>query len=537
VTYRYRHLLHQLLDDSAERFPDRTAVVDRDRLATYQEVSHRSGQLANLLGQLGVRRGDRVGIYLEKSLEAVVGIYGVLKAGAAYVPLDPRAPMARLGYMAGNCGIRWLVTGRRQAGAWGELLAHGAPLQHLVVMNAGPESDLEEASAGLQLATAEALDAHSEQTPATGTIDLDLAYILYTSGSTGAPKGVMLSHLNGMTFVNWTVEEFGVREEDRLSSHAPFHFDLSVFDLFGASHAGAALVLVPPAVSVFPIEVARFIRDNEISVWYSVPSILSMMTDRGQVGESDFRHLRTILFAGEVFPTKYLSRLMRLLPHVEFANLYGPTETNVCTFYRMPEPPLEDAGDIPIGRAIANVSTFVVTPEGRRAAPGEVGELLVRGTTVMRGYWGDPDKTAERLVPDPFGDQFQDQVYRTGDMVEELPQGDYRFLGRKDNQIKSRGYRIELGEIETALYAHPEVVECAVIAVPDELISNRIRAFVVSREGLLEAELVRFCSDRIPQYMIPEAFEFRETLPKTSTGKIDRQSLSAEGAALPAASR
>jgi acyl-coenzyme A synthetase/AMP-(fatty) acid ligase len=256
-----------------------------------------------------------------------------------------------------------------------------------------------------------------------------------------------------------------------------------------------------------------------------------MLVEHAELEQGALPSIRMMLFAGEVFPTKYLSRLMKLLPHAEFANLYGPTETNVCTYHRVPEPPDESDPPIPIGRAIANVDTFVVDDDGREVVPGEVGELHVRGPTVMRGYWGDLSRTRERLVRDPRDAEFGDLVYTTGDLVQQLPEGGYNFLGRRDNQIKSRGYRIELGDIESAINAHPDVVECAVVAVPDEMISNRIHAFVAVKTDLAEPELIVFCADLIPKYMIPEQFDFRDALPKTSTGKIDRQSLTGEAAA------
>jgi acyl-coenzyme A synthetase/AMP-(fatty) acid ligase len=235
-----------------------------------------------------------------------------------------------------------------------------------------------------------------------------------------------------------------------------------------------------------------------------------------------------LLFAGEVFPTKHLRTLMGLLPHVRFANLYGPTETNVCTWYEVPPLPEEMTEAIPIGRPITNDAVYVVADDGRLAEPGEVGELCVRGATVMRGYWADPERTSRGLVPDPFSSAFSDPVYRTGDLVRRDADGNLLYLGRRDAQIKSRGYRIELGEIETALDAHPQVRECAVVAVPDELITNRIKAFVVS--DVDERELMQFCGQRIPKYMIPQTFVFREALPKTSTGKTDRRALVREDA-------
>jgi acyl-coenzyme A synthetase/AMP-(fatty) acid ligase len=339
---------------------------------------------------------------------------------------------------------------------------------------------------------------------------------------------VMLSHLNGLAFVEWAVSEMGVMAEDRLSSHAPFHFDLSIFDIFASSIAGATVVLVPSESAYFPVDVARFIEQEEITVWYSVPSVLNMLVTRGNLKPREFPALRTVLFAGEIFPTKYLNRLMDLLPATRFCNLYGPTETNVCTWYDVPSTPARQDEPIPIGTAIDGDEVFAITEEGRRAAPGEVGELHVRGLTVMQGYWGDAARTSRSLVPSPLGHPGREPVYRTGDLVVEQPDGTYRLLGRRDHQIKSRGYRVELGEIETALYAHPAVVECAVVAVPDPVITNRIKAFVVARGDVGAKDLARFCIDRLPRHMIPERFEFRPSLPKTSTGKVDRQALTEE---------
>ncbi len=527
----YRYLVNHYLEDSADATPDKVAVVDGERTMTYAELEARSNQVANLLIELGVRRGDRVGIFLRKSMESVIGIYGVMKAGACYVPLDPGAPDARIGYIAGNCGIRHLVTGTEKRRSWATLRDEGADqLAHLVVLNAADSATLP-AVDGMTAWAADAVDRQSTHRPDPGTVQQDLAYILYTSGSTGTPKGVMLSHLACRGFVDWAAEEYAVVADDVVSSHAPLHFDLSTFDLYAAARAGATLVLVPAKMSVFPVEVAKFIDRHRITVWYSVPSILTMLVEHAELSVGALPSIRVLLFAGEVFPTKYLSRLMKLMPGVTFGNLYGPTETNVCTYYNVPEPPDETAPPVSIGSAIGNVECFVVDEELAEVEKGSVGELLVRGPTVMRGYWGDPDRTRERLIRDPRDPVFGDPVYRTGDLVEEMADGNYKFLGRRDNQIKSRGYRIELGDIESAINAHPDVVECAVVAVPDEMISNRIRAFVAVKAPITEPEMIAFCAEIIPKYMIPEAFAFRETLPKTSTGKIDRQTLNAEALA------
>ena len=521
MTYR----LHHLLERSAQQHGDRLALVDKDRELTYRELNAAANQVANQLHEMGVRPGDRVGLYLQKSQEAIVGLYGAMKAGAAYVPIDPNAPAtSRANYIIENCGIDVVLTAAGMAEKWQDIVDEGAAPTHLMVLDAD-ELDVE--APDVKIIGQNVVGAQSAEFGDVGGIGQDLAYILYTSGSTGAPKGVKLSHQNAITYVRWLVDYLDATPDDRFSNHPPLHFDMSISDIFGAAMVGAAVVLVPHKTSVFPIQIKRFIEKNEITIWYSVPSILSMLLERGKLEPGCMPTLRVLTFAGEVFPSKYLAELMRIVPHPRYINQYGPTETNVCTYYEVPEPPPADR-DIPIGRAVADVDTYVVTEDGGRAEPGEVGELIVRGATVMRGYWGDPERTAERLVPDPLGGELPDLVYRTGDLVRQNEAGDYDFLGRRDNQIKSRGYRIELGEIETALYTNDAVKECAVLPVPDDLFTNKILAYVVLEKVLEEHELKAHCKEALPPYMVPDLFRVREVLPKTSTGKIDRRALADE---------
>lgn len=520
-------LLHQLLAAAAETCPGATAARDGNRELSYGALDEASNRVAHLLVQLGTQPGDRIGIYMDKSLDALVGLYAVLKAGAAYVPLDPQAPAPRLAYIAQNCGISCVLSGKEKASTWAGLLKRGAPLRAIVVLNdESDNSEHEPLATTTRVLGSSSIESQPPHPPDIATIDLDLAYILYTSGSTGQPKGVMLSHLNAMSFVRWASERFSLRPEDRLSSHAPLHFDLSVFDVFAAAAAGASVTLVPNRASALPGEIVRFIDSSAITVWYSVPSVLTMLSVRGGLRQGDLGSLRAILFAGEVFPIKYLRRLMTALPHVRFHNLYGPTETNVCTHYEVQAIPKEHDPPIPIGRPITNVEVFALTDAGRQAQVGEVGELFVRGTTVMRGYWAEADRSVRTLVPDPLGRGLPDAVYPTGDLVMQADDGNYSFLGRRDTQIKSRGYRIEPGDLEAVLHAHPAVVEAVVVAVPDELVGNLVKACVVAgHEQVSPAELVAFCRERLPNYMVPDLFEFRDFLPKTSTGKVDRKSL------------
>ena len=518
------YLLHQLLEAAATTHPDRSAVLDGDCASTYGEIESRANRMAHLLLRLGVKRGARIGLLLDKSAEAIAAIYGVLKAGAAYVPLDPSAPPYRLAHVLGDCGATVLIT-NKPSNAWRHLTASGSTIEFVVTVGGDAQSD--DPSDGPQVCAVEGVRDLPETPPVTSTIDRDLAYVLYTSGSTGHPKGVMHSHASGLAFVRWAVQEFRVRGDDRVASHAPFHFDLSIFDIFAAAAGRATVVLIPSVASMFPTEITRLVERHVITVWYSVPSILNLLVTTGGLRLGQWASVRLVLFAGEVFPVRHLHRLMTLVPHATFYNLYGPTETNVCTYMRIPFLPHADNEPIGIGSAITNVEVVSLTDAGELAPPGQKSELCVRGQTVMLGYWGDPQKTASVMIPHPSSPGVQDCLYRTGDLVVRQPDGGYRLVGRRDHQVKSRGYRIELGDIEAALHAHPKVLEAVMVAVPNELVSNRIVGYAVAPDAR-EDELAQFLAQRIPAYMVPARILLRTSLHKTSTGKVDRAALAHE---------
>ncbi len=472
----------------------------------------------------GVDPGDRVGIFVPKDLEAVAAVYGVMKAGAAYVPLDPKQPVLRAATVAGDCAVAAVVTTNGRAAALLEALGERRPRLVVLIDDGG-----EPPSVGVPTVTfADVIAREEVGDPQVTVLDQDLAYILYTSGSTGVPKGVMLTHRNALTFVEWCARTIGVGPGDRVSSHAPLHFDLSVFDLYLAALGGATLVLVPEEEAYLGSALVRFIREERISVWYSVPSALVLISRlAGEPGS--FPTLRTVVFAGEVYPTRQLRELQRLLPGVDLWNLYGPTETNVCTYYRVVDLP-EDDRTIPIGRACENTEVFALASDGSVAGVGEEGELYVRGAAVMKGYWGRPERTAEVLMPDPRAGSLPDPVYRTGDLVVLRPDGDYDFRGRRDHQIKSRGYRIELGEVEAAIASHASIAESVAVALPHEEWGTAIVACVVPKDGsvVTGADVKRHVAERLPRYMVPARVEVMDRLPRTSTGKIDRQGVRAQ---------
>jgi amino acid adenylation domain-containing protein len=529
------YLLPHLLTESAQRFSGREAIRFQGEGLTYSELDKATNQVARALQAVGVKRGDRVGVYVHKSLATVISVFGIMKAGSVYVPLDPNAPAARHAYITRNCDIKAIVTATNKLKVLAEFYDEGTPIES-VILTDSEEHDPVSFPEQVQLVSwndVQALD--SSSVPPPGTIESDLAYILYTSGSTGTPKGVMISHRTIFTFVNWCVETFNMTEHDRVTSHAPIHFDLSTFDMYATIKAGGTVVLVPEKLSVFPVQIVKLLQDEQITMTYMVPSILSMMVNYGKLAKHDLSKLRTLLFAGEVFPIKYLRELVNLVSHAEFYNLYGPTETNVCTYYKVQDKDVaEDVTvPVPIGKACENMEVFAVDTNGDVVTkPGVEGELWARGSCVAQGYWADPEKTAKGFVQNVHQPNYFDFAYRTGDVVvldEDMV--NWRYIGRRDHMVKSRGYRIELGEIESALYGHDGIKEAAVIAIPDDLVGSRIKAFIVAHEpknGLNAKEIQTHVGSRLPRYMVPEMVEFRDDLPKTSTGKINRPLLAKE---------
>jgi amino acid adenylation domain-containing protein len=508
----YQMKLHQYLLDAAHRWPDKVAIQELDGSSiTYEDLDRQSNRLRDRLVSLGVQPGDRVGFWLHKSIDAVVTLFAILKASAAYVPIDSTGPAARNNYILADCRVAAIVTERRFEPM---IEAHDEEEWRPAILpidQAGGSGPL----AGTVRATA------SPGASSAGTDDL--AFILYTSGSTGKPKGVQLTHNNAVSFLEWCAGTFALTPSDRFSSHAPFHFDLSVFDIFSSVKHGGTLFIIGEEVGKQPYELAQLIADHRITIWYSAPSILSLMAQFGQLDTRDYSALRLVLFAGEVFPINHLKLLTTRWPHSEYFNLYGPTETNVCTYYRVQTPiPAERTEPVPIGKVCSHLEGILLQADGAEARKGAEGELCICGPAVTKGYWNLPEQS-QRCFVEVKGKKY----YRTGDLVREEVDGNLRYLGRKDRMIKKRGFRVELGEIEVCLYRHPGIREAAVVALADDSVGMRIHAHIVSKEGkpLSLIDMKTFCSEHIPIYMIPDRFSFHSSLPKTSTDKIDYQTL------------
>jgi amino acid adenylation domain-containing protein len=512
--------LPHALDISAARYPKREAVRCHGKSLTYAELQRQANSLACLLMQQGVRRGHRVGLYMNKSLQSVVSLYAIMKAGAAYVPLDPYAPLSRLRVIISDCDIRCLITKPNKGAQVRQLLAE-TNLECLV----GLSTDLPVRS----VAWEDVLNEVAGTEPKIHLNEQDLSYILYTSGSTGTPKGIMHTHGSALSFAQWAAHEYGLSASDRVSNHAPLHFDLSTFDLYATVLAGATTVIIPEYLTKFPFSLSQVIAEERLSVWYSVPFALIQLLERGKLKDRELSALRWVLFAGEPFPTKHLRQLMAALPQARFSNLYGPTETNVCTYYHVA--PLAEESDepIPIGRPCSNSETLVVDPNDKPVALGDVGELLVRGGTVMRGYWGRPELNKQSFFRHSLSDNIEGLFYRTGDLVELQADGNYKYRGRQDRQIKTRGYRVELDEVEVAMLTHDNAQEAAVYTIPDGDASHLIYGAVIPKAGheLTGLQLAKHLSTQLPSYAIPVKIIVTDHFPRTSTGKIDRRKLQA----------
>ena len=529
-------MLHDLLRESARKFPDNIAVVGPKESLSYGELDARSDALAQSLIAQGVKPGTPVGIAMHKCIDAIVGVYGILKSGACYVPIDVFAPPARSAAVIANTQLAHLVTTADRVGTLAvQLLAspEASSLRTLLV----PTEPNTPVPDGLTCS----LWGHPTTNSLPALTDTHLAYVLHTSGSTGVPKGVAITHRNALCFVDSAAEYWQVRADDRLCSQAPLHFDLSVFDLYVAAKVGASIVLIPEFYAAFPKKMVGAIESHQITIWNSVVSTLTLMMERGKPESATLSSLRSVIFSGEVMPIHYLRRLQEHMRHANFYNVYGQTEANSSLVYAV-DPSAMPAGNdwkLPLGKTLPNFDVFALDAQGNEICKaGEKGELLVRAHTVAAGYWGNAELSDKRFVVDPRHPHSGARVYRTGDLVYLDDEKNYHFAGRTDDMIKSRGYRIELGEIDLALLSCPGIESAAAVAIPDNEIGNRIIAFatLAGDSDLDKDRILAHCRDRLPKYMIPEQLSLRPDLPRTSTGKIDRNVLVQESLVLESAS-
>ena len=517
-----QYLLHHNVEESAQRDPQHPAMRFNGDALTYADLSQRSNQLANLLHAQGVGKGDRVGVFLDKSLETVLAIYGIMKAGAAYVPLDPRSPVSRLVTIIHDCQLKGIISQDNKASVLSEVCEQQGILQFIVGL-----ASVENINCRVFLWDDVASMA-ADKAPHVRIIDQDLAYIMYTSGSTGNPKGIMHTHYSGLSYARMSAETYEVNHQDVLSNHSPLHFDMSTFDYLTGPLCGATTIIIPEAYTLFPVNLAQLIETERMTIWYSVPFALIQLLMRGGIEQRDFSSLRWILYGGEPFARNHLRALMEQLPQARISNVYGPAEVNQCTYYHLPLPAeWEDVSSVPIGIVWDNAEGMILDDDDNIVSQGGVGELVVRTPTMMRGYWNRPDLNQRAFYLRDIFTDYSEKFYRTGDLVREGMDGQLEFLGRKDHQVKVRGYRVELAEVDHALNSHDAVEEGIAYIVKAEDETAQIEAAITLVDSLTYSENDLFASLRqqLPAYAVPQRIHIVNNFPRTGTGKIDRKAI------------
>ncbi|HEX2924825.1 MAG TPA: amino acid adenylation domain-containing protein [Ruminiclostridium sp.] len=529
-----RYLLQHLLEETSSKYPDKNAIVSGQDTITYKSLDEKSCCLANMLFNMGFKPRNVVGVYLPKSIEAIISVFAILKAGGAYIPLDScYSPQARINKIISLSEMEYVISNTLQWKSMLDSLGDDKAMLEKIKVIFLDKLDFPGKSVTLEpvgIDFGENCFYYDESMihvslQSTNITDTDLAYILYTSGSTGTPKGVMLTHLNAMTFINWSLSYFKPKGNDIFSNFAPLHFDLSIFDIYVSIAAGGCLNIVPFQISSNPRALLEWISKSKITYMYSVPSVWVSILNYTNIKQDDLPELKKVLFAGEVFPPKYLNKLMEILPQASFYNLYGPTETNVCMYYHVKSRDEVNDRPVPIGSACENTEILVLNENDLPVNEGEEGELLVRGSIVTQGYYKERERTLSAFRRSPLGIHNGKLFYKTGDIVRKCADDIYEFVGRKDFMVKCSGFRVELQEIEHALYQNETIEEAVVVPVTScrkDTVS--ICAVVKMREGssFSVSGIKNFLVGILPKYMIPESIECIEELPKNSNGKVDR---------------
>jgi amino acid adenylation domain-containing protein len=506
--YPLDQTIHRLFEEQVARTPEQTALVCGESSLTYAELNQRANQLAHYLRELAVGPEVRVGVLMERSVEMVVSPLGVLKAGAAYVPLDASYPVARLEFMIADSGIRALLTQAKLK----ELVTTPAAVRQVCV-------DEDWAEIGTRETNNLTLPERSAE---------HVAYVIYTSGSTGTPKGVMMSHRALCNHMQWMQQQFPLTAADRVVQRTPFSFDASIWEFYAPLLNGATLVMHQAEKHTDPVHLIQTIRQHGVTMLQLVPSLLRVLLEEPELKSCDT--LQRVFCGGEVLPEELQREFYARLATATLHNLYGPTEACIDATFRVcgREHTRENAT---IGRPISNTQTYILDETLKPVAVGVPGQLYIAGAGLARGYLGRPELTAERFIPNPYATTAGARLYVTGDKARYLGGGEIEYLGRVDQQVKLRGFRIELGEIEARLNEQAGVRD-AVVMVREDGGQQQLVAYVVSAGETAPSsrELRSYLSERLPEYMVPAATVLLDELPLTANGKVNRRALPAPDA-------
>ena len=508
--------VERFLSQSAEHHADKTALCDDKERISYTRWEQSANQVAHLLKAHGVQRGDRVVIVLDNCVASAVSIFAVMKAGAVFSPVNPTIKADKLGFILSNCRASAVITHERLLPMVEEARL-AAPWVRSVFLADGAAS----ADTGA-VGFAGTIGAMPTTPPPTEGIDIDLAMLIYTSGSTGLPKGVMMTHQNIVTASASITTYLQNTPTDIILSVLPLSFDYGLYQVLMAAQIGMTVLLEKSFA--FPGKIMQKLREERVTGFPLVPTIAAILLQMRDLAPGFLPHLRYLTNTAAALPPAHIQRLIDLFPGAQIYSMYGLTERKRCT-YLPPEQLAARPGSV--GKAIPNTEAYIVDEQGNRVGPGVVGELVIRGGHVMKGYWEDPAATERVLRPGPVPGE---KVLHTGDLFRVDDDGFLYFVARKDDIIKTRGEKVSPKEVENVLYGFPGVQEAAVVGVPDRILGMALKAFVVIDPilGVTERQLIAHCARHLEDFMVPKSVEFRADLPKTDTGKIRRSEVQAE---------
>lgn len=512
--------VEEFLENSADRLPGKVALVVGDQRLTYREVDEQANRLAHVLADMGVKRGDRVAIYLDNSAEAVLSIFAALKAGSVFLMVNPSTKPDKLTYVLNNCRARVIICPQIRLK---DLESHAEQLPHtrVAIITGSVSEDRQQSSIRIvpfqRCLSERATFAHR---PRRQNIDIDLAALIYTSGSTGNPKGVMLTHLNMVSAATSITTYLENRQDDIILNVLPLAFDYGLYQVLMGFKVGATVVL--ERSFAYPHAVLEKIKIEKITGFPIVPTIAALLLQM-DLSKYDLSSLRYLTNTAAALPTHHIVKLRGLFPQAKLYSMYGLTECKRVSYL---PPDQLDIRPGSVGRGMPNEEVYIVDDDGQRVGPGVVGQLVVRGSNVMKGYWEMSEATDKVLKPGAIPGE---KVLYTGDLFRMDEEGFLFFVGRKDDIIKSRGEKVSPKEVENVLSGIDGVAEVAVLGVPDEILGQAVKAFIQVKAGvaLTEKDVLRHCSLHLEDFMMPKIIEFRSLLPKTANGKINKRELGA----------